>query len=1072
VPPPSAPAPARTLPPSGRRGTPGKARGYQGTSHDLLGGIAHAADLTAGTAFNVAGGPNIAADILHPIQRYHEVRREGLVPLKQAAGLAQQTITREMSRPGFLPKNFRIPSIDIVPPAGAAGPNRPVTADEFKQLAQHGYDLSPRLDARFTKQALKNGWTAAELDGLSGGAKIDKAFSKPPPEPLRVAANFGKGIAQLGEIPSGLVGAGREVAAGHGLKVAQALGEGLYSELPVVGKHPFVQTLQSDPFGTITQFAGAGKTVGDLARLGKIGKVAAERMVTTPSGLAVNRGELSKNAYTALGQSASDTAARHFQGAGGRLEAKAVDEAVRMKMNTHAPEYVPLQRAYHAALDKVGRKRAEELSAFQLSGGKPEQIAAFYRAQGLPKKAEYFDRVAERTKALAPEDHAFMDAHNALAAKTTQSNIDIGKFGDLGANFRRYSPLIRSSARLGNPESQRILALRDEYLKGFNTMEPQDLEALRGAIDQGVQDFRKGHLAAGGSEPAYVKYSQPKPVVASPFTPGPGGAVGFKTPRGRQKAETGGTFESGQYIIDPTSPLAESVRAQRTHLASVLHDDVARAVGTHVTAGDAIKPGNVFVSETNLRGLRRTTNDLADAPVGASDYYAQEAATRQGIFDKLKNGAVPSGQVVPRGEKGWMIPEAAYQRILDHTRPPSRGAYDKFLRQYQRVLISYRPSTIVNNTVGSLPLAALAGAGPKSFARSARAMRNPELAPAVLRGRGVAGSLAPDVRSRVGSKMDWMRAQSQRGEDFSRLAAFFSKAGPHIEKRAKQLNVTADEYARDFASGKADPQKLNEFIDHATKFVGDVAMPDSKLGHKLGKAILFHQWVGHIAKLLLFTLPVSHPRRFMVLQALGAYGNQYRQQHGVWPDWYAEYLPLFQHTERIGNAGKAQTFTKSFSTQGVNPFSTLNQFASPVSTSDTLPNIISGVLAPPLQIGLNTVFNRPTDSHSAARYALGQTIRQIPGVSVIRPQSGMASDSIPFISEQRKVYSSGRKRNGKSVPLPYDFRPTARPEGGILGALVRYGLGGVYDVPAQGPIHNIDQGKHIGSAAKAGRKAR
>jgi hypothetical protein len=83
----------------------------------------------------------------------------------------------------------------------------------------------------------------------------------------------------------------------------------------------------------------------------------------------------------------------------------------------------------------------------------------------------------------------------------------------------------------------------------------------------------------------------------------------------------------------------------------------------------------------------------------------------------------------------------------------------------------------------------------------------------------------------------------------------------------------------------------------------------------------------------------------------------------------------------------------------------------------------------------------------------------------------MASDSIPFISEKRKVYSSGRKSHGRTVPLPYEFRPTARPQPGVLGALERYFLGGVYDVPAQGPIHNIDQAKHIGAAAKAARRA-
>ena len=41
--------------------------------------------------------------------------------------------------------------------------------------------------------------------------------------------------------------------------------------------------------------------------------------------------------------------------------------------------------------------------------------------------------------------------------------------------------------------------------------------------------------------------------------------------------------------------------------------------------------------------------------------------------------------------------------------------------------------------------------------------------------------------------------------------------------------------------------------------------------------------------------------------------------------------------------------------------------------------------------------------------------------------------------------------------------------GGFLGGLIRYGLGGVYDLPAQGPIHNIEQSKHIGAVARAAR---
>lgn len=1062
--------------PPGSRGAPLTPReqlqAKQPGQGSLLGGLTHAADVGLGTAFSAAASvPRTLLTPIHPGSTHTAAQDVKPTTLKAAATDAAARLSG-LGALGRVPSGFRIPSIDLVAPSGAATIKGKITLDELKQLEDHGYDLSPRLKKKFTAMALKNGHTPAELDGISGSATIDAAFTKPAPFPLRELGAFAGGVAKLGTLPAGLEGAGREIAAGHGLDVAQKLGEGLYSELPVVGKHPFLDTLQADPFGALTQFAGAGKIVGEAGRVGRA-EGALREVTTASSELKVNRGVRSKNAYTATGQMLSDKAAANIPALGGRLEAQTVDKAVRSAINKHAPAFVQVQRAYKASLDKVGSKRAAVLQGYQAAGGKPEQIAAFYRAQGEAAPAKFFDRVAQDTKALSEKDHEFLATHAALTQHTSDALISSGKFGDTAAKFRAYSPLIRSAGRLGDPEAQRILALRDEYIKGFDVMPEQDVAALRGAIDQGVNDFAAKHTASGGIEPARVAYSQPKPLIASPFTPSTGGPVAFKTPRGKQKAETGATFESGKYLIDPASPLAESVRAQREHLATVLHQDVASSIGQHLTAGDAIPAGHVFVSETNLRGLRRTTNDLADNPVSSPDYYAEEAGVRQKLHDHLTANTTPSGQRVPRGEKGYAIPEAAWRRILDHTRPPSRNAYMKFMRQYQRVLVSYRPSTIVNNTIGSMPLAVTGGAiTPRPWLQAARAMSDPSLAPAVLRSHGVAGSFAPDVRSHVGAGLDFMRAQSARGEDFSRLATFFSKAGRGIKKRAEAANMTIDEYQRAFAAGTVDEPLLNQALDHTEAMVGDLLKPDSALARKLGGTILFHRWIGHIAKLLLYTLPVNHPRRLVLLQTLAAYGDQYRQDHGVWPDWYREYLPLFQHVERLGRAGRPQTFTKTFSTAGVNPFSSINNLANPVSTDASVKSILAGIAAPPISVAFNTIANRPYDSTSAPRYLAGQIVRQIPGVSVVRPQGGMGPDSIPFVSEQRKVYSSGHKVNGKTVPLPWEFRPGARAEGGILGGLLRYGLGGVYDVPAQGPVHNIEQKKHIGAVAKAARLAR
>ncbi len=84
----------------------------------------------------------------------------------------------------------------------------------------------------------------------------------------------------------------------------------------------------------------------------------------------------------------------------------------------------------------------------------------------------------------------------------------------------------------------------------------------------------------------------------------------------------------------------------------------------------------------------------------------------------------------------------------------------------------------------------------------------------------------------------------------------------------------------------------------------------------------------------------------------------------------------------------------------------------------------------------------------------------------------MNPDSIPFLREHQRVYSSGHYWGGHSRPLPYAFRPGARPQGGALGAAERFFLGGFSDLPAQGPVHAIEQRKHIGAVAKAARTRR
>jgi hypothetical protein len=1190
-------APTSTQPNAGLRGAAaplgffkgsGPTKG-QGFAADYLSGpalgktgaaaVAHAIDLGAGTTI-AALGPSLVSDVRHPIARIQEARKRGLVTTEQASTALSARLART-GVTGAVPKNFRIPSIDLVGVAGAATNKKALTLAELKALEAAGQNvgLAPAADKAFTAMALKRGWSSADLDGVSAGRKIDMAYSSPPMLPLRLLGNFASGVGRLGTLPAGLEGAGREIAAGRGLKVAQALGEGLYSELPVVGKHPVLQTAQADPFGFISQFAGAGKTVGSVAALGRAGRAATAREFESAAskGFTINRGPRERNAYTAVGQLASDKAAATVPAIARHAEGKVVNTLVRRVLNQTKATAADLHRDYAHALHIVGDQRAAELLAFQHAAGEPGRLAKFYARQpgeAAAGQAQALAHIAETTQHLSPADEGFLKLHAELAKHTSEAYVASEKFSDTAMRFRQYSPLIRMAAHDGDPHAQSILTMRDRLYgtpstagtrtakseaqmaelerqarkheqafgraeriannkpqrppagappetmaewrsarakwetqartartrmathratadrlnaridelggrvrKAQEALSGQDHAALQGAYAHAVDEFITSHAERGGIEPSRVAYTQAPQAYRSPFARS-GARLGFKTPTGRQPLETGAAFESGKYLIDPHAPLKESLAAQHAQVSNLLHDETIKQLGRRAEAGDERPSGWAYVSDKNLATARRTVHDLPDNPV-TMDAYRGSLEKQHGFLAKILTPAMrdtPTGERVPAGEHGWFVPKGALDQILAYTQPPSRNAYDQMLTKYQRILVGYRPSTVFNNAIGSLPLAMLSGAGPKAFHMAWRSMRDKSLAPPVLFGRGVAGSFAHEATGPISAASQFLRRGSQWGEDFSRLAAYWGKAGKGMAKRAKALEMTGDEYARALANGTVDRPLQEKWIDHAADFLSDQITPTGKIGRQVGRGILFHRWVGHIAKLLLVTLPLNHPRRLEILNSLAAYGDQYRQEHGVWPDWYSTYLPLFQHVERLGPGGVPQVFTKSFNTAGVNPFATLNQYSGAISSNDSTKEIARGILNPFAQSLYNEVVGPPAKSPAGTSknfYTLAQLVRSIPGVTVIRPQGGMNPDSIPFLRERQRVYSTGYPAwgGGKAAPLPYAFRPGARPQGGLLGIGERYLLGGVSDVPAAGPVTAIAQRKQIAADAARARAA-
>lgn len=954
-----------------------------------------------------------------------------------------------------------IPSIDLVAPAGAATKG-PVTP---QQLVAAG--LSPAQTQKFEALALKNGWHPEELQGLVGLDLIKHAYSKPPPLPVRLAKNFASDVITTGSLPTALVGLGQQAVSGHAEQAAKELGGVVSSQIGGLASDP-VGYAESHPYYAFSMLGGVGKSLGEAGRLMPGEAAARDAELAGQDGRILNRGTLDKNLYVAAGQHISDIAAAKSTRYAKHLDAQSVDQVVRDVTNQMGPDHHVVQHTYAMAKADLPKGRAEILQAYQHAGGRPERVLAFYEkraAEDGPKSAAagqvkfWRDKVVPQTRTLNDADHRFLLEHAAIAHNTSSALIAADRFGDTAAEYRAHEPLIISAAHAGDPEAGDLMKLREDYLSpSAAKLSDEDHAALEGAYADAVQRFAA--RSDSPMPPVRVAYSQPRGIQPQPFRPAPGAKQRFTDRFAKQQASSGESFSSGRYLIDSNTPLKENIAAQRMGASIGARNAVFNRLGTPAAAGDTLPKGSVFVSDRNMRALRQLQNDLQDNPVSAHDYYAQEAETRGKMSDLLSASTVKptEGQTwsVPRGEKGTFLPEGAYDRIMDYTRPQSRGAFDKAMRQYQRVLISTSPSTILGNVAGSAPMAMAAGAGPKSFNMALKSLHDPSLVPASLTGRGMTAALnAADATNLITKGMAQMRRPSIWGEDLTRHAAYWAKALKPMGKEARKAGVTIEEYARSVAKGETNPQLQNAALDWAMKFTGDMAKPEGKLGREAGRYILFHNWLGHVAKLMLYTLPVEHPGRMALINVLSQYGEQYRKEHGAWPSWMDDFLPLGSSKQG------ANTFTRAMSVGQLTPQNTIGGFldtlGSQTTAAEKLSQLVNPLLGIPLATGIQEIKNKYGDSKPVplGRFAAHQIAYSLPYVAKFEPSTGYTQGSIPFISPQRKTYKDPTAPNNAYVSnaIPFDQRPGARPVSGWLGDLSRLAGLNLYDVPNRGPIN-------------------
>lgn len=687
-----------------------------------------------------------------------------------------------------------------------------------------------------------------------------------------------------------------------------------------------------------------------------------------------------------------------------------------------------------------------------------------------------------------------------------------------------------------NQQGKRLERLQPDETLPFDEQAAIAKQRYEDATQAFIDDFH----ARGGIEPARIARTKIKSGIAHPSRLA--GKHRFTTKTEREHLSTGESVRSGEFVYDPKSLLHENAQIQRIRGHVGVWNDIASHPMVHFVKGSTdranptlVPKGYVAVMPDNYRSAARTAPEWnSNTPMSMHD-VEHEHGIREKAAAWLSDKAATAGERVPAGVEVALMPAAMHKRIIEWAKPVSKdgkmAAYDRAMANYQRILIGIYPSTWVGNAPGSVPLAMASGAihpmdywsAFKSGHRASPISRRLGIekgevpAPSSVQGLGASGSSFAQTSNPAMKMVGFGRELSMMGEDFSARAAWAAqvrrntaghlptlrKIFPKLDEimpekwkgRAAQLSVTSAEYARALATGRFDngkrlgPEDLalqNRLLDETEAFMGVSGKPKGGISQNVGRVVLFQNWLGHILKLNLFTLPIRHPRRATLMNAIAVYGNQYRQENGVYPDWMGQFFPI-GNTSEGGNPMRL-----SLGLGQLTPLASATNLASAGSRSldeGTSPEDMAiSMLNPILQAGAkairqydNNQTNQPWEKDiNPAAVAVAGLERALPGsskfISGLGGGSGYETGSYwPTNMKKKTYYKYVLSKTGKSfnrVEIPWDDRPGGRPVQGLLGPFSRWGGLPLEQSPTGGKPLRVEQSNaktfgHLDKLARA-----
>jgi hypothetical protein len=1006
-------------------------------------------------------------------------------PGSDRASMAKQAITL-MSRPGLAGANATIHLLHTGIPQSDIAPEFLRNAQNvLRDAQQHGANLDkvPRVNMldQSERDRLHQLLKQKGLDDPGKNATDTElliAMGKHKPRLIDAALNAPSSAARnLIGVPVGGFQTGR--ALGHAVQgdptEVKLLGHGLAAYYKHIKADP-VRALEEDPIGTISALLPAktllGGSAGMAARAGLLGK-AAKGFATAPRAATVLKGvhtvegaapqiiraseqnPLSSNLIDRAAQRGlSSVTSRSGSVSRYRLKKQTIREAATSKADTYLVRDAMLRGLQEARRGMTKEERRAILAYAQ--GETPSRLAGFYRQmmQDEPAskwnkqraaQAKIWDKVAKKTgDSPTPRVDAYLEAMKVPLTARERIMSQIGKVPEEQIAARRGIVTKAVSDKLGAPSPVAGLA---QYVPHIDTA-PQFGNFL---VRKGLNPERK--LAKSAKKNDLVLFHR-------------------------------GTWQPDLTHLEGSIAQASNVEQMYNHIRSTL--------GQY---GRVPKPGEPYEGQlVRLAGDRKIVKPDQSGPALAQTlkelHSKNEGVSEADLITQLEQNifAKPGTSHVPNdGASYLVIPDTVANQLRGEFNGARRGAVARAASTgtdaWRYATLFARPAWLAANAVSN-PAQAILGMSdspsgvariPLAYARTVSGRRIPGSGRRVLGtdahlpnmrmpGRDYSGVIPAGLKD-AGWFNDLTRIQRLGANANNPAVRFASRVADSVEGRAVRRVVSAGPRAIVKANQKwEDVQREAMYLHQAmpdakraaagTPFarVTDDVMKHLEAGDNTKAAQVvrdflsdsrnknrpnvrlaapFYKWLVFATKLSLVTLPLKHPVRNEILQALGRSGMQEIAQLGGIPQYLKGAVPFDPEQRQVAD-GSTHQFAKMLATRNVNTLGTPGEF---LSLNDQGNPTLSGMVSylnPLLGAAASVAFGKdlssgfplndangnPIDIQTSSipkvlRTLINQEARTIPGVNLLSDPTGLPADALPFTGTAKDT-STGLKQPKRS----------------------------------------------------------